>query len=70
VYAGAAVHFLGKFGGEHHLQRFHYYLDQCQTITTRWPPLRPLGALLVPRLRAARNAAPRRAVTTPPAPSG
>ena len=70
VYAGAAVHFLGRFGGEHHLQRFHYYLEQCQAITNRWPPLRPLGALLLPRLRAARNAAPGRTVATPRAGSG
>jgi aminoglycoside/choline kinase family phosphotransferase len=70
VYAGAAVHFLGRFGGEHHLQRFHYYLDQCQSIAARWPPLRPLGALLLPRLRAARNAAPRRVAATPQARSG
>ena len=57
IYAGAAANFLGKFGGEHHLQRFHYYLDQCQQLTQRWAPLRPLGALLQPRLRAAKNAA-------------
>jgi len=54
VYAGAAGNFLGKFGGEHHLQRFQYYLYQCQEIMQRWRPLRPLGQLLVPRFRAAR----------------
>ncbi len=59
VYAGAAANFLDKFGGEHHLQRFHYYLQRCQAIMSRWPPLRPLGRLLAPRLRAARGATPR-----------
>ena len=59
VYAGAAANFLDKFGGEHHLQRFHYYLQRCQAIMSRWPPLRPLGRLLAPRLRAARAATPR-----------
>ena len=58
VYAGAAGNFLDKFGGEHHLQRFHYYLDRCQAILGRWPPLRPLGQLLAPHFRAARAPAP------------
>ncbi len=58
VYAGAAANFLGKFGGEHHLQRFHYYLGRCQDVLGRWAPLRPLGSLLGPRLREARAAAP------------
>ena len=57
IYAGAAANFLGKFGGEHHLQRFHYYLEQCQQLAQRWAPLRPLGTLLQPRLRAAKHAA-------------
>ncbi len=61
VYAGAAANFLVKFGGEHHLQRFQYYLDQCQLITTRWQPLRPLGSLLASRIRAAKTATARRA---------
>ena len=56
VYAGAAGNFLDKFGGEHHLQRFHYYLERCQTTLGRWAPLRPLAALLNPRFRAARGA--------------
>ena len=56
IYAGAAANFLGKFGGEHHVQRFHYYLEQCQSLTSRWPALRPFGALLLPRLRAAKSA--------------
>jgi phospho-N-acetylmuramoyl-pentapeptide-transferase len=60
VYAGAGANFLGKFGGEHHLQRLHYYLDKCQAIMYQWPPLRPLGLLLAPRFRAARDAAPHR----------
>jgi len=60
VYAGAAANFLDKFGGEHHLQRFHYYLSRCQTIISRWPALRPLGMVLGPKLRAARWAAGRR----------
>ena len=59
VYAGAAGNFLDKFGGEHHLQRFHYYLDRSQAILNRWPPLRPLGILLAPRFRAARTATAR-----------
>jgi phospho-N-acetylmuramoyl-pentapeptide-transferase len=59
VYAGAAGNFLEKFGGEHHLQRFHYYLDRCQDIMSRWAPLRPLGQLLGPRFRAARGAGAR-----------
>lgn len=57
VYAGAAAHFLDRFGGEHHLQRFHYYLNRCQTVIGRWPALRPLGAVLGPKFRAARSAA-------------
>ena len=61
IYAGAAANFLGRFGGEHHLQRFHYYLDQCQSLLGRWPPLRALGARLAPRVRAAKSAAPRTA---------
>jgi phospho-N-acetylmuramoyl-pentapeptide-transferase len=56
VYAGAAGNFLEKFGGEHHVQRFHYYLDRCQLTLNRWPPLRPLSLLLTPRFRAARSA--------------
>jgi phospho-N-acetylmuramoyl-pentapeptide-transferase len=59
VYAGAAGNFLDKFGGEHHLQRFHYYLERCQAILNRWPPLRPLAMLLTPRFRAARSATSR-----------
>ncbi len=59
VYAGAAANFLGKFGGEHHLQRFHYYVGLCHTIVQQWGPLRPFGSLLVPRLRAAGSGAPR-----------
>ncbi len=58
VYAGAAANFLHKFGGEHHLQRFHYYLDRCEGTLRRWPPLRPLGALLLSVFRAARDTAP------------
>jgi len=54
VYAGAAANFLGKFGGEHHLQRLQYYLGTCQAITQQWPPLRPLSQILAPRFRAAR----------------
>ncbi len=61
IYAGAAANFLGKFGGEHHLQRFHYYLDQCQLLITRWPALRPFGALLTARIRAAKSVLPHRA---------
>ncbi len=60
VYAGAAANFLDKFGGEHHLQRLHYYLNRCQAIIRRWPGLRPLRTVLGPRLRAARWAAGRR----------
>jgi len=60
VYAGAAANFLDKFGGEHHLQRLHYYLNRCQAIVSRWPGLRPLRMVLGPRLRAARWAAGRR----------
>jgi aminoglycoside/choline kinase family phosphotransferase len=59
VYAGAAGNFLDKFGGEHHLQRFHYYLERCQAILNRWPPLRPLAMLLTPRFRSARSATSR-----------
>jgi len=70
VYAGAAANFLDKFGGEHHLQRFHYYLDQCQRILRRWPSLRPLGRLLAPYFRAARGAAPDRRADAPPIRSG
>ncbi len=55
VYAGAAANFLGKFGGEHNLQRLDYYLDQCQGIMQRWRPLRPLSQLLGPRFKAART---------------
>jgi phospho-N-acetylmuramoyl-pentapeptide-transferase len=53
-YAGAAANFLAKFGGEYHLQRLHHYLNTCQGLMQRWPPLRPLGQLLAPRFRAAR----------------
>ena len=56
VYAGAAGNFLDKFGGEHHVQRFHYYLDRCQAVLNRWPSLRPLSLLLIPRFRSARSA--------------
>lgn len=56
VYAGAAANFLAKFGGEHHLQRFHYYLDRCQNVMEQWHPLRPLGQLLDRRFRGARAA--------------
>jgi len=69
VYAGAAANFLNKFGGEHHLQRFQYYLDRCQAILREWRPLRPLGLLLAPRFRAARGVAPRQDVQERPAPS-
>ncbi len=58
VYAGAAAHFLGKFGGEHHLQRLNYYLDRCESIMEYWRPLRPLGQLLAPRFHAARDVIP------------
>jgi phospho-N-acetylmuramoyl-pentapeptide-transferase len=58
VYAGAAANFLDKFGGEHHVQRLRYYLDRCQRILARWPPLRPLGLLLEPHFRAARATGP------------
>jgi aminoglycoside/choline kinase family phosphotransferase len=54
-YAGAAANFLAKFGGEYHLQRLHHYLNTCQALMQRWPPLRPLGQLLAPRFRAARG---------------
>jgi phospho-N-acetylmuramoyl-pentapeptide-transferase len=67
VYAGAAANFLGKFGGEHHLQRFHYYLGRSQAILRRWPNLRPFELALGPRLRAARAAAPRRIPASPSA---
>jgi len=70
VYAGAAANFLSKFGGEHHLQRFHYYADRCQDLLSRWPPLRPLGSLLAPRFRQARAAAPHRRAAAPPVASG
>ncbi len=70
VYAGAAANFLHKFGGEHHLQRLHYYLHQCQAILQAWQPLRPLGLLLAPRFRAARGAASRRGLHQRPARSG
>ena len=69
IYAGAAANFLHKFGGEHHLQRFQYYLDRCQTILREWRPLRPLGLLLAPRFRAARGVAPRQDIQERPAPS-
>ena len=55
VYAGAAANFLAKFGGEHHLQRFHYYIRQSQELMRPWRPLRPLAQLLAPRLRASRS---------------
>jgi phospho-N-acetylmuramoyl-pentapeptide-transferase len=54
VYAGAAANFLGKFGGEHNIQRLHYYMNTSQAIMQRWPPLRPLAQLLGARFRAAR----------------
>jgi phospho-N-acetylmuramoyl-pentapeptide-transferase len=57
VYAGAAANFLEKFGGEHHLQRFRYYLQQCQQTMQRWRALRPLGLLLASRFQQARAAA-------------
>jgi hypothetical protein len=59
VYAGAAAHFLGKFGGEHHLQRLTYYLNQCETLMGSWRPLRPFARLLAPHFRAAHEAVPR-----------
>ncbi len=65
VYAGAAANFLDRFGGEHHLQRFRYYLEQSQRIMQRWPTLRPLGQLLARDLRAARAAAPERRPNAP-----
>jgi hypothetical protein len=67
VYAGAAGNFLDKFGGEHHLQRFHYYLDRSQVILNQWPPLRPLASLLSPRFRAARGKAATARVPAPEA---
>ena len=70
VYAGAAANFLEKFGGEHHLQRFHFYLDQCQAVMHRWRPLRPLGLLLEPRFRAAQRALPHQASHERSEPSG
>ncbi|UCC69356.1 MAG: phosphotransferase [Armatimonadota bacterium] len=70
VYTGAAANFLHKFGGEHHLQRLHYYLDQCQAILRQWRPLRPLGLLLAPRFRAARGVASHHGLHERPAPSG
>jgi len=70
VYAGAAANFLDKFGGEHHLQRFRYYLDRCQTILPRWPPLRPLGHLLAGRFRGAQELALGGSVRPRAGPSG
>jgi aminoglycoside/choline kinase family phosphotransferase len=65
VYAGAAANFLGKFGGEHHLQRLHYYMNACQGIMQRRPPLRPLAQLLAPRFRAARTVLSRGSASAP-----
>ncbi len=62
IYAGAAANFLGKYGGEHNLQRLHYYLETCQTIMQQWPAVRPLAHLLAPRFRAARAVAGRASV--------
>ncbi len=59
TYAGAAANFLGKFGGEHHLQRLQWYINTSQAIMQRWPPLRPLAQLLALRFRAARAVATR-----------
>jgi phospho-N-acetylmuramoyl-pentapeptide-transferase len=56
VYGGAAVHFLDRFGGEHHVQRFLYYLDQCETVLGEWDGLRSLAMLLSPHLHRARQA--------------
>jgi len=70
VYAGAAANFLGKFGGEHHLQRLNYYLDRCESIMEHWRPLRPLGRLLAPRLRAARDVIPQDEVPAAQPPPG
>ncbi len=57
VYAGAAANFLGKFGGEHHLQRLQYYLDKSEAIVGGWSHLQPLGHMLTPRFEAAREVA-------------
>jgi aminoglycoside/choline kinase family phosphotransferase len=65
VYAGAAAHFLGKFGGEHHLQRLTYYLNRCEMLMSNWRPLRPLGRLLAPHFRSAQEVFPRRSGPTP-----
>lgn len=70
VYAGAAANFLAKFGGEHHLQRFHYYLDRCETTLRSWAPLRPLGLLLAPHFRAAREVDAESLAVEQSAPSG
>jgi len=70
VYAGAAGNFLGRFGGEHHLQRFSYYLGRSHAVLSQWPPLRPLGLLLGPRFRAARAAAAAMGAPAPPARGG
>ncbi|MBN1458283.1 MAG: phosphotransferase [Armatimonadetes bacterium] len=70
VYAGAAAHFLGKFGGEHHLQRLTYYLNRCEMLMKHWHPLRPLGSLLAPHFQSAQQVFPRRSVSTSGEPSG
>ncbi|HUU53296.1 MAG TPA: phosphotransferase [Armatimonadota bacterium] len=70
VYAGAAANFLGKFGGEHHLQRLNYYLDRCESIMQHWHPLRPFGQLLAPRFRAARDVIPQDGIPAAQPPPG
>lgn len=55
TYAGAALNFYSKFGGDYHLQRLDWYLRQCQLLLGRHSPLGPLRRLLGPRLEQARR---------------
>jgi phospho-N-acetylmuramoyl-pentapeptide-transferase len=57
TYAGAALNFYSKFGGEYHLQRLKWYIRHCLSLLRRNLPLAPLQRLLGPWLEYAHKRA-------------
>jgi len=57
TYAGAALNFYNKFGGEYHLQRLDWYLRHSLSLLGRQAQLSPLRRLLGPHLEEARRRA-------------
>ncbi|NIM05755.1 MAG: phosphotransferase [Armatimonadetes bacterium] len=53
TYAGAALNFYNKFGGQYHFQRLEWYIRHCLSVLGRHAPLSPLRRLLAPWLEQA-----------------